>query len=284
MTRQPQPSQDWVAIIKSEIEASDDYRAACAFGADKRAAVQHFTDFLKDLQNKADRGEYVDPKAFEKEVRAYPDRISAPVIADILYQAFMEKRALMTLAEQLIVEGHKKINRDAAKAMDIAETRVQLWMQKRLEEQQERLTLLEKLQEEQDINLMRAVTFKEEAENYRFKWTLSPVQQYKNIRNIFKRHSLLKQAERAFHDYCPKTVRDITAEARQVQEETTREFEAEMDGLREAFDAAKAKITMLDHCDMDILDSRLRGAIDDCRDRFTLARFQILHKSNGLNR
>lgn len=284
MTKQPEAGTDWVAIIKQNIEVNAEYRAAKAFGENRRAAVQHFTDFLDELQNKADRGEYISPKAFEKEVKNYPDKISAAIIADIIYQAFMEKHALQQMADKLIREGHKTINRNAAKAIDIAETRLQLWMQKRLDEQQERLSLLEKLQEEQDIHLMRAVTLKEEAENHRFEWTLSPVKQYRNIRNIFKRHTLLKEAERAFHNYRPKAVHDVTAEARRAHEETTREFEAEMENLREAFDAAKIKISTLDHCEMDILDCRLRRAIDDCRDRFLSARFQILHTSKGLNR
>ncbi len=101
MTQQPQPKNDWVAIIKGNIEADGEYRQAVTFRNNVNVGVRHFESFFKSLEDKDARGEYVDPKAFEKEVLAYPTKISAPIIATIMSEAMFERFALQSLAKKL---------------------------------------------------------------------------------------------------------------------------------------------------------------------------------------
>ena len=252
---------------------------AKAFGEGRNAAVSYFEAFLQELEEKGARGEYVDPKAFEKEVRAYPDKISGPVIAEIMTSASLDRAALKHLSERELKKAQEQITRSHARAMEIMETHVMQVYQKMMEEQDERLARLQDMEEEQDVNYMRAVTLWEEYESLKYVPTWSPAKQMQNIRNIFRRAAVQREAMDALSE-CKKTrCRDkkIAAEIKEAQRANCRDIEE----LREAFRSARDKIEQLDFGDMNIFDSQLQQEVNHRTSQIFLARFKALYPNQG---
>lgn len=159
--------------------------------------------------------------------------------------------------------------------MEIMETHVMQVYQKMMEEQEERLARIQDMEEEQDVNYMRAVTLWEEYESLKYVRTWSPAKQVQNIRNIFRRHAVQREAMEALSE-CKKTrCRDqkIAEEIKEAQRANCRDLEE----LREAFRHARDKIEQLDFGDMNIFDSQLQQEVNHRTDRILLARLKALY-------
>ncbi len=157
--------------------------------------------------------------------------------------------------------------------MEIMETQIYRKFQKMMDEQQERLASLGAIEEEQDVNFMRAVTLWEEYESRKYVRTWSPVQQYRNIRNLFRRHSLQNQAMEAFGACQPCKGRKLANEIKIAHEETTRDLQE----LREAFHQARDKIEQLSVTELDIFNGKLQREVFNRANHLLMARFDALY-------
>jgi hypothetical protein len=277
MTKQPQPKKDWVAIINNAIEEDEEYRLARAFNEGRQSALTYFEHFFLSLEEKARRGERVDPKAFEKEVQAYPTKIAAPIIAQIMMNATLDKNAVRMLAQKQLEQGIQRINRTHARTIEIMETHIYKTFQDIIDEQEARIARLSELENEQDVNFMRAITIWEQYENLAYQRTWSPAQQFRNIRNMFRRRTLEREAMEAMRAYKENQNQDkrstLAAEIKTAHEQSTRELQE----LKEAFNVAKEKIAQLDTCQLNVFNSRLKREVDNRTHRTLLARFEILY-------
>lgn len=156
--------------------------------------------------------------------------------------------------------------------------------------QEERLARLKDIEDEQDMNFMRALSLWEAAENLKpapialsplhrdfrvanIAAAFSPIRHYQNIRNIFRRQALKEQAMEALRQCEPMQGDRLSLEIDSAHQENKRELQE----LRRSFAAARDKVSALDYIEMDIFDNKLQQEIKRRTEALMRRRFDAMY-------